>query len=282
MIPVVVDSAWLAAHPDAVVADVRHKLGKGPQRDAYLAGHLPGATFVDLDAALAATPSAEGGRHPLPEPAAFAEAMAAAGIGEDDVVVAYDDAGGAFAARLVWLLRLAGVDAALLDGGLQGWDGDLPGGAVERPAATFGTRPWDPGLLATIDDASTAPIVVDARAGERYRGESEPMDARAGHIPGAVNLPFAENLGPDGRFAEPEQLRRRFVQAGITDAAGIVVYCGSGVTACHNLIALEHAGLGRAQLYPGSWSQYAGTERPVATGAEPGSRPSVDPHGVTH
>lgn len=282
MIPVVVDAAWLAEHPEAVLADVRHKLGKGPQRDAYLEAHLPGAVFVDLDAALAAAPSAEGGRHPLPEPAAFAEAMAAAGIGDDDVVVAYDDAGGAFAGRLVWLLRLAGVDAALLDGGLQGWQGDRDGGAVERTGASFETRPWDPGALATIDDASTAPIVVDARAGERYRGETEPMDARAGHIPGAINLPFADNLDSEGRFAPPEELRRRFEQAGITDAAGVVVYCGSGVTACHNLIALERAGLGRAQLYPGSWSQYARTERPVATGAEPGSRPSVDPHGVTH
>lgn len=280
-IPPVVDAAWLADHPDAVVADVRWYLDGRSGRDAHAAGHLPGAVFVDLDAVLAAPASPEGGRHPLPAPQVFADGMAATGIGDSAVVVAYDDAGGASAGRLVWLLRMLGVDAALLDGGVRAWTGDLEEGPVTPRPAIFTARPWDPSMLATIDDAATASIVVDSRAGERYRGEAEPIDARAGHIPGAVNVPFTGNLA-DGRFLDPDALRARWAEAGITDAAGVVVYCGSGVTACHNLIALEHAGLGRAQLYPGSWSQYASTERPAATGPEPGERPPVDPTGRTH
>lgn len=195
------------------------------------------------------------------------------------MVVAYDAAGGAYAARLVWMLRLLGEDAALLDGGLQGWEGELETGPVTPERATFTARPWDPNALATIDDASTGTLVVDSRAGSRYRGESEPVDARAGHIPGAVNVPFQGNLDTGKKFLAPDALRARFEAAGITDAGEAVVYCGSGVTACHNLIALEHAGLGRGRLYPGSWSQYAATDRPLATGAEPGSRPDIDPLG---
>lgn len=282
MIPPVVTSDWLAEHPAAILADVRWYLDGRSGRDAWASGHLPGAVFVDLDAVLASAASPEAGRHPLPEPHVFAEGMAAAGIGDDAVVVAYDDAGGASAGRLVWLLRMLGKDAALLDGGLQGWSGDLEEGPVEVSPATFTTRPWDPAALATIDDAATALRVVDARAAERYRGDAEPVDPRAGHIPGALNIPFAGNLAPGKRFRSPEELRARFAEHGITDATGVVVYCGSGVSACHDLIALEHAGLGRARLYPGSWSQYAATERPAATGDEPGERPAVDPQGRAH
>lgn len=250
-------------------------------RDAHAAGHLPGAVFVDLTTALASPAAPDAGRHPLPEPAAFAEAMSGLGIGDDAVVVAYDDAGGASAGRLVWLLRMCGVDAALLDGGLAGWSGPLEEGPVTARSASFTAKPWDPARLATIDDAATAPVVVDARASERYRGDSEPVDPRAGHIPGALNIPFAGNLGRDQTFLSPAELRDRYAGHGITDARGVVVYCGSGVTATHDLIAMEYAGLGRARLYPGSWSQYAHSERPVATGPEPGNPPPIDASGRT-
>lgn len=278
MIPPVVTADWLAEHPEAVVADVRWYLDGRSGRDAHASGHLPGAVFVDLDTALAGPATPESGRHPLPEPQAFADAMGAVGIGDGSVVVAYDDAGGASAARLVWLLRMLGVDAALLDGGITHWAGPMEDGPVPAASATFTAQPWPPDTLATIDDAATAPIVVDARAPERYRGEVEPVDPKAGHIPGAINIPFAGNLA-DGRFRSPEELRARFAEHGIKDAAGVVVYCGSGVTASHDLVALEYAGLGRAQLYPGSWSQWSNTDRPVADGAEPGSKPSIDAVG---
>nr|NLI51108.1 sulfurtransferase [Propionibacterium sp.] len=281
--PVVVDAAWLADHPEVVLCDVRWYLDGRDGRTAYLSGHLPGAVFVDLDAHLAAPASVEGGRHPLPAPEVFAEGMRAAGISDDSVVVGYDDAGGAVAGRLVWLLRALGVDAAVLDGGLAAWRGPLAEGPEDAPArGDFTARPWAPADLATIDDACTAPLVLDARAPERYRGETEPVDARAGHIPGALSAFFGDNLNPDKTFRSPAELRRRFAALGVTDATDVVCYCGSGVNACHNLIALEHAGLGRGRLYPGSWSQYAATERPAATGPEPGGRPAIDPHGVTH
>ncbi len=282
MISPVVDLAWLADHPEAVLVDVRWYLDGRSGRDAYANGHLPGAVWIDLAAHLAGPASAESGRHPLPTPEVFAEGMRAAGISDDSVVVAYDDAGGAYAARLVWLLRLLGVDAAVLDGGLQAWLGELVLGSDVRPEGSFTARGWVPADLATINDASTGEVVLDARAPQRYRGESEPVDARAGHIPGAVNAFFGDNLGPDQRFLSPDALRDRFEALGVRDAADVVAYCGSGVTACHNLLALERAGLGRGRLYVGSWSQYSATERPAATGAEPGSRPGIDPRGVTH
>lgn len=267
MIEPVVDVVWVSRHHPVVLADVRWYLDGRSGAAAYAAGHLPGAVFVDLTTALAAPPSNRGGRHPLPDPEDFARAMADAGISEDSVVVAYDDAGGASAGRLVWLLRSLGVDAALLDGGMDAWDDDL---ATDHPSVTpgrFAGRPWDPARLATIDDLTTGAVVVDARAGERYRGETEPIDARAGHVPGAVNLPFADNLDASGRFLSSAALRRRFASVGIDQDTDPIVYCGSGVTACHDLLALERAGLGPGRLYPGSWSAYAATDRPLETGA---------------
>ncbi len=280
MIPPVVTASWLDRHPEAIVADVRWYLDGRSGWDAYAQGHLPGAVFVDLDDVLAGPPEAVSGRHPLPEPEAFAEGLQRVGISEDSLVVAYDDAGGATASRLVWLLRLLGVEAAVLDGGLAAFGGPLEKGSVRREPGTFEARMWDPSTLATIDDAATHPTVVDARAPERYRGEVEPIDSRPGHIPGAINLPFGGNLAADGTFRAPEELRAGFEEAGITDASSVVAYCGSGVTACHLLVALEHAGLGVGRLYPGSWSQYAATERPVATGPEPGARPPTGPTAV--
>ncbi len=282
MIDPIVTQAWLAEHPDAVVADVRWYLDGRDGREAYVLGHLPGAVFVDLATALAGAPAAEAGRHPLPTPEAFAEGMRVAGISDGATVVAYDDGGGAQAGRLVWMLRMLGMDAALLDGGIDAWRGDLETGSAPAAPASFDARPWPTADLATIDDASTASVVLDARAGERYRGEAEPVDARAGHIPGAVSAFFGENLNPDKTFKSPEELRSRFEGLGVSDAATVICYCGSGVTACHNLLAMERAGLGRGRLYVGSWSQYAATDRPAATGADPGHRPAQGPDVHAH
>ncbi|GGK93120.1 sulfurtransferase [Mangrovihabitans endophyticus] len=248
-----------------VYADVRWYLDGRSGRAAYEEGHLPGAVFVDLDAVLARHGAPEEGRHPLPDPETFAAGMAALGIGDDDIVVAYDDGGGVIAARLVWMLRATGHDAALLDGGLLGYAGELVREEPQRPEATFTPRPWPGERLADLDDVTDgSAVVVDARDAGRFRGAVEPVDPRAGHIPGARSLPCRENVGADSRFLPVEQLRERFRAVGA--GAGTISYCGSGVTACHNLIALEHAGLGVGRLYPGSWSAYSNTDRPVATG----------------
>jgi thiosulfate/3-mercaptopyruvate sulfurtransferase len=273
----VVDVAWLRARFDgAVVLDGRWYLDGGAARGlaAYREAHIPGARFVDLDRCEAGPPSPAAGRHPLPDPAAFVACCAALGIDASSTVVVYDDAGGAQAARMVWLLRAAGVDAAVLDGGLAAWDGDLEAGDGPPPATDVGPlrlERWPPELLADADDvAAGSATVVDARAPERYRGEVEPIDARAGHVPGAVNVPFAGNVDETGRFLDAEALRARYEAAGVAADEDAVVYCGSGVTACHDLLAIERAGLGRKRLYPGSWSQWAGDPtRPVATGGEP-------------
>lgn len=261
MIDPVVDLGWLAEHPEAVLVDARYYLDGRSAAEAFAAGHLPGAVRVDMDATLADPPSPQRGRHPLSDPRRFAAGLAAAGISDDSIVVAYDDAGGAMAARIVWLLRILGHDAALLDGGLSAWPGELSTENAPVAPGRFTPREWPREALATIDEAADGACVIDARAGERYRGEVEPIDARAGHIPGARSYPLSGNLGPDGRFLSPEELRERF--ADLVGSPDIISYCGSGVTACHNLIALEYAGLGRHRLYPGSWSQYASTTRPL-------------------
>lgn len=265
MIPPVVDVSWLAEHPDAVVADVRWYLDGRSGRAAYDGGHLPGAVWIDLNSVLAGPPTAEDGRHPLPTPEDFAAGLRAAGVSDHTPVVAYDDAGGMAAGRLVWLLRMLGHDAALLDGGLAAFVGELDLTPADPEPGTFTARAWPAAGLADIDEAASGEVVIDARAPERYRGETEPIDARAGHIPGARSAFFAENLAADGCFRSPAELRDRFAALGITDATDLISYCGSGVTACHNLIAAEYAGLGRGRLYPGSWSAYAATDRPAAT-----------------
>ena len=265
----VVDLDWARARGDRVVlADVRWYLAGRSGREAYQAGHLPGAIFVDLDRVLAGPPSPADGRHPLPDPATFAAEMAALGVGDEDVVVAYDDAGGVMAARLVWMLRVTGHDAALLDGGFTAYSGSLDRDRPRRPRAVFTARPWPADRLAGIEDASdSSNVVLDAREPARFRGETESVDPRPGHIPGARNLPCRDNVDADGRFRPVGELRERFAAAGVTDGAEVISYCGSGVTACHNLIALEYAGLGRGRLYPGSWSQYsADPARPAAVG----------------
>jgi thiosulfate/3-mercaptopyruvate sulfurtransferase len=194
------------------------------------------------------------------------------GIGDHTRVVAYDPDGGAIAARLVWMLRILGRDAAVLSGGLAGWEGPLERGPVERPTAWSTPRPWPEEALADADRVSAVLSeggpVLDARDPARYRGESEPIDAVAGHIPGAVNAPYARNLGPDGRVLSGPGLRARYAEAGLGEdqtAEDVVVYCGSGVTACHTALAIESAGLGRPRVYVGSWSAWSGDpSRPVA------------------
>jgi thiosulfate/3-mercaptopyruvate sulfurtransferase len=267
----VVSHSWWQRHRDHVVlADVRWYLDGRSGRAAYDAGHLPGAVFVDLDQWLAGHASAQEGRHPLPSPAMFAGGMASLGISDSDTVLAYDDSGGTTAARLVWMLRVTGRSAALLDGGLTAYPGPLEMQAPVRPPAPFTPRPWPADYLASIDDAAAAGnVVIDARDRARYRGDAEPVDPRPGHIPGARSLPCRENLAPDGTFLPVPRLRQKLAEAGVTDAAPVVSYCGSGVTACHNLLMIEHAGLGRGRLYPGSWSQYSHTPRPAATGDTP-------------
>ncbi len=259
---------------DVRLADCRWYLDGRSGREAYLGGHIPGAVFVELESDLAAPAGAGTGRHPLPTPEAFAENMSRLGIGDSTTVVGYDDAGGVMAARLVWMLRMLGVNAALLDGGIQAWSADLSTEDVHPEPAPFSARPWPADALAELSDVADTThkaLVVDARPADRFRGEGDTLDLRSGHIPGAVSAPCRENLGADGRLLSRDQLRERFAAVGVSPelvvSGGVISSCGSGVTACHNLLAMEWAGLGRGRLYPGSWSQYAATDLPVETGA---------------
>jgi thiosulfate/3-mercaptopyruvate sulfurtransferase len=272
-LPAFVTAAALAgwADEEVVLADVRWSLDGTEGRDTYLAGHLPGAVFVDLDEVLSAPPSTTGGRHPLPSPARFAAGLGAAGIGPDDVVVAYDQGPGTVAARLVWLLRVLGQPAAVLEGGLAAWDGRVEVGEVRRAPVDHPPRPWPVHRLVDADrvargSADPATVVVDARDPARFRGELEPVDPRAGHVPGAVNLPASANVGADARLRDLDELRHRYGSAGTLAADEVIVYCGSGVTATHDLLVLELLGV-EGRLYPGSWSAWsADPTRPVATG----------------
>lgn len=260
--------------PGLAVGDVRW-YPDGSGRSRYEAGHLPGAVFLDADEDLAARPFVDGpGRHPLPEPERFADTMSRRGIGDGDLVIAYDDDGGSIASRLWWMLVATGRRCAVLDGGLEAWPGSLETGEVSRPAAAFSPRPWPP--VATADDVievlRAGGVVLDARAPERYRGEVEPIDPVPGHIPGARSAPWAHNLDPStGRFLPAEVLRRHYGELCIRDAGDAVASCGSGITATHDLLAMVVAGLGLGRLYEGSWSGWVNDpSHPVATGAEPG------------
>jgi thiosulfate/3-mercaptopyruvate sulfurtransferase len=270
----IITAEWLDERAGgATVVDVRWFMNGADAREHYRSGHLPGALFVDLDVDLAGPPSRLEGRHPLPSPEVFAEAMSRVGIRHDDTIVAYDQGHGGFAARLVWMLRITGHEAALLDGGLAGWAAPLQQGEIVRAPSDFEPRPWPAEWLVDIDEVDQrskdgSGILVDSRSPDRYRGDAEPVDARAGHVPRAINLPFSGNLDDEGRFLSVQALGERFRAAGIGKEDEVVVYCGSGVTACHNLLAMEAAGL-QARLYPGSWSQWSGDpDRDVATGDE--------------
>ena len=271
LLPPIVTVEELVGRTDIVLCDVRWYLDRTPGRSKYNEGHIPGSIFVDLDEHLATLPRKSEGRHPLPAAASFATSLGSLGISHNDSVVAYDDSGGMSAGRLVWMLRVLGHDAALLDGGLQGWTGQLETSPHVRSAVDHPIREWPTELFADADAAATAgndssQVLIDARSPDRFSGENEPVDPKAGHIPGAINLPFAQNLSPDGFFEPPELLRQRFQNAGCTEGSATVMYCGSGVSACNNLLAFEHAGLGKARLYAGSWSQWSNSaDRPVET-----------------
>jgi thiosulfate/3-mercaptopyruvate sulfurtransferase len=261
---------------EAAVLDVRWRLGGPPGRALYDAGHIPGAAFVDLDRDLAAPPGA-GGRHPLPAAADFEAAMRRAGVRDGRTVVVYDDADSTAAARAWWLLRYFGhQDVRVLDGGFRAWTAagrpvTPPGAPHHGAAGDFTARP---GHLELLDaDAAAAlartGLLLDARSGERYRGEAEHVDPVAGHIPGAVSAPTAQNVHPDGTFKPPAELAARFRALGATADRAVAAYCGSGVTAAHEVLALTLAGL-PAALYLGSWSHWiTDPGRPVATGPTP-------------
>ncbi|MEU0393541.1 sulfurtransferase [Streptomyces sp. NPDC006208] len=263
----------LAGPTPPVLLDVRYQLGGPHGRPDYEAGHIPGAVFVDLDAELAGPPGA-GGRHPLPDVAAFGAAMRRAGISAQTPVVTYDADKGWGAARAWWLLRWTGHEnVRVLDGGLAAWAGPLETKSPEPVEGTFTPQPGALGLLDADGAAGWARdgLLLDARAGERYRGEVEPIDRVAGHIPGAVSAPTTENVDENGRFLSPERLTARFVELGAgQDAKTVGVYCGSGVSAAQQAVALELAGF-EPVLYAGSWSEWSGDPaRPVATGPQPG------------
>ncbi|GAA1155331.1 sulfurtransferase [Nocardioides aquiterrae] len=248
------------------VLDVRYRMGGPGGRQEYEKGHVPGAVYVDLDTELAAPPGA-GGRHPLPPADVFETAMRRAGVRGDRPVVVYDDWSGLAAGRAWWLLRYHGhPDVRVLDGAWPAWV--EAGGAVHTGTTLPGRGDFTarPGQLPVVeaDDVLGVPVLVDARAPERYRGDVEPIDPVAGHIPGAVNVPTTTNLRADGRFRSAEELRALYAAAGVAGDERVAVYCGSGVTAVHDIIALEVAGI-PAALYPGSWSGWiADPDRPVS------------------
>jgi thiosulfate/3-mercaptopyruvate sulfurtransferase len=270
-----VDAAWLAGHhrdPDVRVVDLRWYLDGRSGKDAYDAGHVPGAVFVDLEAISGHEPGR--GRHPLPSRERFQAGMRAAGVGEDTAVVVYDDGGGVVAARLWWMLRYFGHDrAAVLDGGVQAWPGQLSTDSVQPAPAGFTAREPREELKLEYEDVGALPagaLLLDARAADRYRGQNEVVDPVAGHIPGAVSAPTRDNLARDLRMRPAAELRERFEALGAGAERDVVVYCGSGVNACHELLAMEVAGLPGARLYPGSWSEWCGrAESPIATGEVP-------------
>ena len=273
----VVSGAWLQANSErVVVADVRWYLDGRSGRAAYEAGHIPGAVFVDLDGDLSGPPSRLGGRHPLPEPEDFAAAVGGAGIGDGRAVVAYDDAGGMVAGRLWWMLRSLGESAAVLDGGLAAWPGPLSTEYPEVTPARFTPRPWSREAFVSIEEVdrlrrAAGTVLLDARSSERYVGEPNAIDPRFGHVPGAVSAPCGANLAPDGTLRDPEALREMYAGAGVDGETEVVAYCGSGVSANLDLLALDVAGLGGGRLFVGSWSAWgADDSRPVATGPEPG------------
>lgn len=267
----------LAADDPPTLLDVRWRLAGPPGRDDYDAAHVPGAVFVDLDTELCGRPGA-GGRHPLPDPAALQRALRAAGVREDHPVVVYDGGDGLSAARAWWTLRWAGHRRVrVLAGGFPAWQAAGQPASSQPPSPPPGDFTARPGALPVLDAGEAAAlaagegVLLDVRVGERFRGETEPIDPVAGHIPGALNRFVGENLAAGGVFKPAAQLRAEWqaLLEGVP-AEGVVHSCGSGVAACHNLLAMEVAGLSGSRLYPGSWSEWcADPGRRVATGAAP-------------
>ncbi|WP_439117458.1 sulfurtransferase [Nocardioides abyssi] len=264
--------AAVTAGDAPTVLDVRWRLGGPPGREEFERGHVPGSAYVDLDRDLA-SPAGPRGRHPLPPTDVLEAAMRAAGVSGDRPVVVLDDWAGRAAARAWWLLRFHGhPDVRVLDGAWPAWL--AAGGPVETGPTTpepgdFTARPGGMPVV-EVDGVRDAEVLVDARAPERYRGDVEPVDPVGGHVPGAVNVPTDINLRADGRFRNPAQLRAFYAAEGATTDADVAAYCGSGVTATHDVLAMEVAGV-RAALWPGSWSEWvADPSRPVATGPTSG------------
>ncbi len=254
--------------------DVRWRLDRPDGREEYRTGHLPGAVYVDLGHELSDHDKEGGGRHPLPDTAALQEAVRRWGVNKGDIVVAYDDAKGLAAARAWWLLRQAGVDVRVLDGGLRAWI--AAGAALEVGEVIPDVGDVELGEIGTdaitIDEAAAFPdagILLDVRAPERYRGETEPIDAVAGHIPGAINLPTTGHLNSDGTLRGRDILRAELAALRISPGVPVATYCGSGITAAHTALVLAELGID-AKVFPGSWSQWSSTPgRPVATGPSP-------------
>jgi thiosulfate/3-mercaptopyruvate sulfurtransferase len=257
------------------VIDVRWRLDRPDGRAEYRQGHVPGAVYVPLDTELSTHGAASEGRHPLPSTETLQDAVRRWGVNDGDLVVAYDDFRGLAAARAWWLLRQAGIDARVLDGGITGWV------AAGFPVDTDDVVP-EPGdaVLSeigadalSIDEAAAFPasgVLLDVRAPERYRGDSEPLDPVAGHIPGAVNLPTMLHLDAEGRLLDPATIRETLAGVGVQNGTPVAAYCGSGVTAAHTALVLDEVGIA-AKVFPGSWSQWSNTPgRPVATGDQPG------------
>jgi thiosulfate/3-mercaptopyruvate sulfurtransferase len=269
----------IAAAPGSVfIVDCRFDLAAPEAGEtAYAAGHIPGAHYLNLDRHLSGAKTGKNGRHPLPERAALVAKLKEIGLNEGQQVVAYDAQGGMYASRLWWLLRWLGHDSvALLDGGLQAWQAAGQPLDSATPSTSPGTFKAGAPLSVTIDADGVLRnidtherVVIDARAADRYRGENETLDAVGGHIPGALNRFFKDNLTADGRFKTAHELRETFgALLGATQPDRVVLQCGSGVTACHNALAMEIAGFHGAALYPGSWSEWSSdASRPVATGA---------------
>lgn len=271
-----IDTASLEAHLDddnLVIVDCRFDLMKpGAGVIAWKASHIPNARYAHLDRDLASPITPQTGRHPLPEVETLVSRLESWGIGNDTQVVAYDDAGGGYAVRLWWMLRWLGHNrAAVLDGGWQRWiadnrqvDAREPGIRQRRFETSVDDSQWldTPAIKANLADGSI--VLVDARTAERFRGEAEPIDPVAGHVPGAVNYPLQQNLDANGCFLPRAELRQHYrAVLGDIDYRSVVHMCGSGVTACHNLLAMEHAGLAGSRLYPGSWSEWIRTENPA-------------------
>lgn len=279
--PLLVSTTWLAQHlesPNLRIVDVRWYLTEpGRGYAEYRDGHIPGAVYLDIDTDLSAPRGQGPGRHPLPSAEAFAAMAARSGIDATTHVIAYDSVGGGYAARVWWLLRyFSHAHVSLLDGGWQAWQ--AAGLAEEQSTPTIAPRSFiaqpQPDMVvdaACVEQLRHQPgiLLLDARAPERYQGLIEPVDARAGHIPGARSAPFASNLNQAGQMLTPGQLREHFDALGADQATQLVSYCGSGVTAAHNVFALELAGYPAAVLYEGSWSDWsADPQRPIATGEE--------------
>lgn len=271
-----VTAQWLADNPHAIVADVRWYLDGRPARPIFEAGHLPGARFVDLDTDLSAA-GGTNGRHPLPAPAIFSAAMQRLGVSADSTVVAYDDTGGVTAGRLWWMLDSVGVEAYVLSGGIAAWAGDLESGSGELPAAgDLVVGEWSADRFTDSDEvlhlvntgAADAgnPVVLDARSPERYTGVENAIDPRFGHVPGARNAPALANLD-DGLPRSTDALTDHYRSHGVDRDTPVVAYCGSGVSACLDLLALRRIGLRDTRLYVGSWSEWgADPSKPIRIG----------------